>query len=106
MRGRIARSPDASALAQPRFILGVESGTAAELRENALEGRIVIDKQSAGGGPDENLNPGRALEPLELRNVVDVFARCSHIESEIAEHAVTRTADLVGKGVRIGGWRV
>ena len=61
-----------------------------DLRDDAVERGLVVDQQIAGRGAHEHLDAGRALEPLERGDVVDVLARAADVEGEVAEHAVAR----------------
>ena len=85
---------------QARLVLGVERRAAAGLGDDAGQRRLVVDQQIAGRGPHEDLHAGRAFEAFQLRNVVDVLARRTDIEREIAVHAVAGALDLVGQRLR------
>ena len=63
----------------------------------------IVDQQVAGRGAHEDLDAGRAFEPFQFGNVVDVLAGAADVEGEVAEHAVAGSADLGGQ--RRGGRR-
>jgi len=98
MAGGVAGDLFARTLAQAEFILAVEGGAAASLRQNACHPLIILDEQFTGGRAHENLDAGAARQLLEGGEIGHIFPGATHVKSEIAIHAVAGAADLVGQG--------
>ena len=75
----------------------MEGGAAADGSDDAVERGFVVDQEVARRRPHEYFDARRALEPFQLRNLIDVLARAADIEGEVAEHAIARPRDLVGE---------
>ena len=99
----IAFAPERSALAQARFILGMEGGAPLDQRQDARQRLLVVDQQIAGGGAHEHFDAGGARKPLEPRQLLDILARGADEEGEVAMHAPAPARDLVGE--RLGAHR-
>jgi hypothetical protein len=49
VRARVARDPQAAALAQERLVLGMEGGAAARAPEDPGDALVVVDEERARG---------------------------------------------------------
>ena len=75
----------------------------ARVAEDGAEALVVGDEKIAGRRTHENLDAGRARQPLELGDVGRVLVGAADEEGEIAVHAAGGAAHLVGQ--RLGGHR-
>ena len=71
---RIALALQLGALLQPRLVLGMEGGAAADPGEDARERLLVVDQKVAGGRADEDFDAGGSRQELELGEFIDIVA--------------------------------
>src|SRR5277367_5954065 len=90
MRRRVAGDPQGFALVEPRFVLAVERGAAADAFEDREHPLVVRDQQAPGCGTHEHLDSGGAGQALELGDLRDVLMRTANLERELAMHAAFR----------------
>ena len=106
VRMGIALHPDRLALIQPIFVLRMEGGAAARLRQNRRHPRIILHQQRAGRRAHEDLDARRPRQALQLRHVLGVLVGAAHPEGEIAVHAMQTARNLVGEGLGGGRQRI
>ena len=97
MRGGVARNTLAEALAQPELVLGMEGRAAARVPQDRGDALVVLDQKVAGGRTHEDLDAGRARQPLQLADISGILARAADPEGEVAMHAAGRAPHLVGE---------
>ena len=106
MRVGIALHADRLALVQPIFVLSMEGGAAAGLRQDRRHPRIILDQEGARGRAHEHLDARRAGQALQLGHMFGVLMGAADPEGEIAVHAVQAARHLVGQGFRGRGERI
>ncbi len=98
VRARVALDAMPLAVVEAILVLGVKGGAAADHLEDAAQALVVLDQQRAGGGADEHLDAGGAGEPLEFRELVDIFPRGADKKGEVAIHPPAAACDLARQG--------
>ena len=83
----IAGNTLAEPLAQAELVLGMEGSAAARVGQDRGHACVVLDQKVAGRGTHEDLDAGRARQPLQLAELGDVVAGAADPEGEIAMHA-------------------
>jgi hypothetical protein len=75
----------------------MKRGAAADGVQDRAHAVVVLDQQLAGGRAHEDLDAGRARQPLQLGRLGDILVRAADEEGEVAMHAARRALDLVGE---------
>ena len=99
VRRRIALAAQMHSRLEAVFILGMKRCASRNSGDDAIERIFLVNQKVAGGRAHEDFHAGRGFELFEFRNFRDVVARTADEKCEIAKHAVTRAADLVGQRV-------
>ena len=85
----------------------MEGGAASNVFQDGGDAVVVLDKQRAGGRPHEDLGSGTAGQALKFAQEMGILTGSTHVEGEVAIHAIGGPLHLVsegflGRGQRLG----
>ena len=106
MAGPVAGASQRPPLDEPRLVLGVKGGAAADGPQNGFDAGVVGDQQGAGRGAHEHLHPAAAGQPLELGQFGGVLVGRADVERMVAVHPAARPGQLVAQSRGGGGRRL
>ncbi len=101
MRRRVAGDALTQSRLHARLVLGMDRDPAAARGEHARQLAILGHEQVTGRCAHEDLDPGRARQPLQIDQLLGIGRCRADIESMVAPHPIARAGELVGQ--RLGG---